>query len=131
MRSHASLIAAVAAAFLLQAVLCPAICIAASADHASSPQEHASAPQQPPCHETGSEPAGGDARGGCDGDCSQLERAVLSDSAGRTDLDLPAVTFAVAEIGLLAPVGAICAGGSEPAPPPPRNLPLVKNSFLL
>jgi len=56
---------------------------------------------------------------------------VLSDSAGRTVLDLPAVTFAVAEIALFAPIGAISAGGSEPAPPPPRNLLLVKNSFLL
>lgn len=131
MRSRASLVAAVAAAFVLQAVLCPALCLATSADPASSPQQHASAPEQPPCHQTSSEPAGGDARGGCDGDCSHLERAVLSDSAGRTVLDLPAVTFAVAEIALFAPIGAISAGGSEPAPPPPRNLLLVKNSFLL
>lgn len=123
--------AAVAAVFVLQAVLCPALCLAASADHASSAQEHASAPEQPPCHQTSSEPAGGEAQKGCDGDCSRFERAVLSDSAGRTVLDLPAVTFAVAEITPLAPVGAIRAGGSEPVPPPPRNLLLVKNSFLL
>ncbi len=131
MRSKASLIAAVAAAFVLQVVLCPALCLGASSDQTSSAQEHASAPEQPPCHQTSSEPAGGDAEKGCDGDCSRFERAVLSDSAGRTIPDLPAVTFAVAEIARFAPVGTIRASASEPVPPPPRNLLLVKNSFLL
>ncbi len=131
MRSRAHLVAAVAAAFVLQAVLCPALCFAGSPGADAHSQEHAGAPEKAPCHETSDTPSSDGPREGCDGDCSRFERAVLTDSGARLALDSPAAAFAAVRLAPLAPIVAISVVGVEPLPPPPRSLLLVKNSLLI
>jgi hypothetical protein len=56
----------------------------------------------------------------------------LASSDIRTVLDAPAAAFAVTYSGLLPPANAVPVSEFELAPaPPPRNLLLVKNSFLI
>jgi len=131
-RSIVNFISAITVVFVLQVGLCPALCFARSAQPASSQLEHASAPEKAPCHETSDAPASGDTPEGCDRDCSRFDSVALASSDVRTVLDAPAVAFVVTLSTLLPLANAVPVGEFELAPaPPPRNLLLVKNSFLI
>lgn len=132
MRSSANLILAITVAFVLQAGLCPVLCFARSVEPASSQLEHASAPENAPCHDTSNAPSRGETREDCDRDCSRFDGVALAPSGTHAGLDAPAAAFAVMSFRLLPPANAIPVGEFESAPtPPPRNLLLVKNSFLI
>jgi hypothetical protein len=131
-RSSANLIAAITAALVLQAGLCPALCFARSAELAPSQLKHASTPEKAPCHDTSNAPPSGETPEDCDGDCSRYDGVALATSGIRAVLDAPAAAFAVTFLSLLPPANAVPVGEFELAPaPPPRNLLLVKNSFLI
>jgi hypothetical protein len=131
-RSSANLILAITVAFVLQAGLCPALCIARSIEPASSQLEDAGAPEKTPCHDTSNAPSRGETREDCDRDCSRFDSVALAPSGTRADLDAPAAAFTVAFLSLLPLAEAVPVGQFELAPaPPPRNLLLVKNSFLI
>lgn len=132
MRSSANLILAISAAFVLQAGLCPALCSARSAEPTSSQLESPSPPEQAPCHGTSEAPSRGDSREDCAGDCSHFDSAALAVPGTCTVVDLPAAAFASRSSTPLPPANAVPAGDFELAPAPrPRNLLLVKNSFLI
>jgi hypothetical protein len=132
LRLSANLIAAITAALVLQAGLCPSLCFARSAGPVASQQENASVPEKAPCHETSNAPTSGEAPEGCEGDCSRFESVALATSDTRVVLDAPAAAFAVMLFSLLSPAQTIPVSEFKLAPaPPPRNLLLVKNSFLI
>jgi hypothetical protein len=131
-RSSANLIAAITAAVVLQVGLCPALCFARSAEPASSHHEDAGAPEKAPCHETSNAPPSGETPEDCDRDCSRFDSAALAISGTRAVLDAPAAAFVVTLFSLLPQANAVPVSEFELAPaPPPRNLLLVKNSFLI
>jgi hypothetical protein len=131
-RSSANLISAITAVFILQAGLCPALCFARSDEPASSQLENASAPEKAPCHDTSNAPSRGDAREDCDGECSRFDSVALAPSGTRTVLDAPAAALTVTFFSLLPPANAVRVSEFElPPAPPPRDLLLVKNSFLI
>ena len=123
--------AAITAALVLQAGLCPSLCFAQSAGPVASQQENASAPEKAPCHETSNAPTSGETPEGCEGDCSRFESLALATSDTRVVLDAPAAAFAVKLFNQLPPATAVPVGEFELVRPPPRNLLLVKNSFLI
>jgi hypothetical protein len=64
--------------------------------------------------------------------CLPVLLVALATSGTRAALDAPAPVFAVTFLSLLPPANAVRVGEFELAPePPPRNLLLVKNSFLI
>jgi hypothetical protein len=131
-RSSANLISAIAAVVVLQAGLCPALCFARSAESAPSQLENASAPEKAPCHDTSNAPSSGETREDCDTDCSLFDSVALASSDIRTALEAPVAGFAVTLFSLTPLANAIPVSGFELAlAPPPRNLLLVKNSFLI
>ena len=131
-RSSANLILAITVAFVLQAGLCPALCFARSAAPVSSQLESAGAPEKSPCHDTGNAPSRGETQEDCDTDCSRFDSLAFAPSGTRTVLDAPAAALAVTIFSLIPPANAAPVGEFELAPaPPPRNLLLVKNSFLI
>jgi hypothetical protein len=124
--------AAITAAVVLQVGLCPALCFARSAEPASSQLEHAGAPEKAPCHETANTPPSGETSEDCDRDCSRFDSVALASSDIRTVLESPAAALVITLFSLLPPANAAPVGEFELAPaPPPRNLLLVKNSFLI
>ena len=131
-RSSANLILAITVAFVLQAGLCPALCFARSAEPISSQLENAGAPDKAPCHDTSNAPSRGETQEDCDRDCSRFDSVAYAPSGTRTVLDAPAAALSVAFFSLIPPANA--APASEfglASAPPPRNLLLVKNSFLI
>jgi hypothetical protein len=131
-RSSVNLIAAITAAVVLQVGLCPALCFARSAEPASSHHGDAGAPEKAPCHDTSNAPSSGETPEDCDRDCSRFDSVALATSGTRAVLDAPAAAFVVTLFSLLPPANAVPVGEFELIPaPPPRNLLLVKNSFLI
>ena len=132
MRSSANLILAITVAFVLQAGLCPALCFGRTAEPVSSQLENASAPEKAPCHDTSKAPSRGETQEDCDTDCSRFDSVALAPSGTRVVLDAPAAALSVAFFILIPPANAapVSEFGLAPAPPP-RNLLLVKNSFLI
>ncbi len=131
-RSSANLILAITVAFVLQAGLCPALCFARGTEPASSQLENASAPVNMPCHDKNNAPSSGETREDCDRDCSRVDSVAFALSGTRTLLDAPAAALAVTFFDLVPPANAAPVGEFELAlAPPPRNLLLVKNSFLI
>jgi hypothetical protein len=127
-----NLIAAITAAVVLQVGLCPALCFARSAEPASSHHGDAGAPEKAPCHDTSNAPSSGETPEDCDRDCSRFDSVALATSGTRAVLDAPAAAFVVTLFSLLPPANAVPVGEFELIPaPPPRNLLLVKNSFLI
>ena len=131
-RSGANLILAITVAFVLQAGLCPALCFARGAEPASVQPENAGAPENMPCHDKSNAPSRGETREDCDRDCSRVDSVVFALSGTRTVLDAPAASLTVTIFSLIPLANAAPVGEFELAPaPPPRNLLLVKNSFLI
>jgi hypothetical protein len=128
---------AIAVVFVLQAGLCPALCFARSAEptfsHMTSSQmEDASAPEEAPCHGASDAPPLDQARECCESGCSHFESVALAASADRVVLDAPAAAFSTALVGLLPRANtALARRYALASEPPPRNLLLVKNSFLI
>ena len=132
MRSGANLILAITVAFVLQAGLCPALCFARGTEPASAQLEDASAPANMPCHDKSNPPSRGETRENCDRECSLVESVAFALPGTRTVPDAPAADLAVAFFSSIPPANAAPVGEFELAPaPPPRNLLLVKNSFLI
>ena len=131
-RSILHFISVIAIVFVLHAGLCPALCFARSAEPISSQLENAGAPDKAPCHDTSNAPSRGETQEDCDRDCSRFDSVAYAPSGTRTVLDAPAAAFSVAFFSLIPPANAAPASefGLAPAPPP-RNLLLVKNSFLI
>ncbi len=130
-RSSANLLLAIGVVFVLQAGLCPVLCAARSAEPASA-QQHASLPEKAPCHGNSETPSSGEPAKDCDQDCSNFDSAALALPGTCTVMDLLAAAFGVAFSTPLPPAHTVLVGGFEPTPlPPPRNLLLVKNSFLI
>jgi hypothetical protein len=131
-RSIVNFGSAIVAVFVLQAGLCPALCFARSAEPTSSHLEDASAPEKAPCHAASDAPPRDQTRECCDTDCSHFDSVALVAFADRVVLDAPAAAFSTALVGLLPRASAALFRRYELAPePPPRNLLLVKNSFLI
>ena len=132
MRSILNFISAIAVVFVLHAGFCPALCLAGNAEPTSSHLEDASAPEEAPCHATGEAPSSDQTRECCDTDCSHFDSVALVAFADRVVLDTPAAAFSSGLLGLLPRVNAALVRRYELASePPPRNLLLVKNSFLI
>jgi len=130
--ASAKLILAISVAVVLEAGLCPALCVARSAETASPQLEYAGMPDKVPCHGTREAPSRGESRDDCDRDCSRFDSVALVAPGTCTVVDSLAAVHAVTFFTPLPPVNAIPAGEFGPAPvPPPRNLLLVKNSFLI
>jgi len=129
---RANLLLAVAAAFGLQAILCPALCAARSAESTALHRENASAPEKAPCHGTNEAPSRDQTSEDCNGKCGRIERVELAPASSRTVLDAPA-TAVEASFFLPAPsFDSAPVANFESAPSlPPRHLLLVKNSFLI
>jgi hypothetical protein len=131
-RSILNFISAIAVVFVLQTGFCPALCLAGSAEPSSSHLKDASAPEEAPCHDTGEAPSSDQTRECCDTDCSHFDSVALVASADRVILDAPAAAFASEPVELLPRANAALVRRCELASePPPRNLLLVKNSFLI
>jgi len=131
-RSIVKLSSAIAVVFVLQAGLCPALCFARSAEPASSQVEGASAPEKAPCHATSDAPPRDQTRECCESDCSHLGSVALAALADRVVLDAPAAAFSTALVALPPRANASFSRRTELASePPPRNLLLAKNSFLI
>jgi hypothetical protein len=123
---------AITVAFVLQAGLCPALCFARSAELVSAQLENAGAPEKAPCHDTSKAPSRGETQEDCDTDCGRFNSAALAPSGTRTVLDAPPAAFAITFFSLISPASAAPVSDFELASaPPPRNLLLVKNSFLI
>ena len=132
MRSSANLILAITVAFVLQAGLCPALCFARSAEPVSAQLENAGAPDKAPCHDKSDAPSRGETQENCDTDCSRFDSVAFAPPGTRTVLDAPAAALAVTFFSLIPPANAAPVSEFELAlAPPPRNLLLVKNSFLI
>lgn len=85
-----------------------------------------------PCHDKNNAPSRGETREDCDRDCSRVDSVAFALSGTRTLLDAPAAALAVTFFDLVPPANAAPVGEFELAlAPPPRNLLLVKNSFLI
>jgi hypothetical protein len=131
-RSILNFIAAIAVVFVLHAGLCPALCLARDAEPTSSHLEDASTPEEAPCHGTSDAPPRDQTRECCGTDCSHFGSVALLASADRVVLDAPAAALSTAPVALLPRANAALFGRTELASePPPRNLLLVKNSFLI
>ena len=132
MRSSANLILAITVAFVLQAGLCPALCFARSAEPVSAQLEDVGAPERAPCHDKSNAPSRGETREDCDRDCSRVDSVAFALSGTGTVLDASAASLAVTFFSLIPPANAapVSEFGLASAPPP-RNLLLVKNSFLI
>ena len=132
MRSILNWISAIAIVFVLHVGLCPALCLAGSAEPTSAHLEDAGAPEEAPCHGTSDAPPPDQARECCESDCSHFESVALAASADRIVLDAPAAAFSTALVGLLPRANtALARRYALASEPPPRNLLLVKNSFLI
>ncbi len=132
-RSIVHFSSAIAVVLVLHAGLCPALCFARSAEPTPSHLEDASAPEEAPCHATSDAPSHGDeTREGCDMDCSRFESVALASFATRVGLDAPTAAFSTTLLELLPRANVTSFKPYELAlEPPPRNLLLVKNSFLI
>ena len=131
-RSIVNFISAIAVVFVLHAGFCPALCLARSAEPTSSHLEDASAPKEAPCHATSEAPSRDQTRECCDTDCSHFDSVALVAFTDRVVLDAPAAAFSSALVALLPRANAVLLKRYELASePPPRNLLLVKNSFLI
>ena len=129
MRSSANLILAIMVVFVLQAGLCPALCFARST---ASQLENANEPEKSPCHDTSEPSSRGETHEDCDMDCSRFDSVALVASGTRAVLDAPAAVLAVTLSSLISTANMAPVSEFELAPvPPPRNILLVKNSFLI
>jgi len=89
-------------------------------------------PEKVPCHGANEAPSQGDSQRDCDRDCSHSDSAALAASGTYTVADSLAAALAVTFFTTLPPANPVLVGAFELAPtPPPRNLLLVKNSFLI
>lgn len=133
MRSSVNFISAIAVVFVLHAGLCPALCFARSTEPTPSHLEGAGALEKAPCHATSNTPSRGDeTREDCDMNCSRFESVALAAFAPRVGLDAPTAAFSTVLLRLLPRTDVTSFKPYELALlPPPRNLLLVKNSFLI
>jgi len=130
-RRGASLILAIAAVFALQASLCSALCSARSVEPAPSQLDDASAPENAHCHHASNAPSRDETRPDGNADCCLFDRPVLAPPSVPTVFDAPETVLVVAFFRL-PPVHPARVDDLELAlAPPPRDLLLVKNSFLI
>jgi len=155
-RLSLNLLSVIAVALVLQVGLCPALCFARGAGSASAHGEDARAPEKAPCHATRNAPSHatsnapshvasnapshvmnnipsrGETPDGCGMDCSRFGSTALASLATRVGPDALSAALPISFFGLLprAHVATLnpCGLASEP---PPRDLLLVKNSFLI
>jgi len=159
-RSSLNRLALLAVALIFQTGFCPALCLARSAAPAAVPLQDAPAPQQASCHMARQVPAdaahrASSAKGvssangassglvaqipsrsatpdSCGMDCSQLRGFAAASAA--TSVDPVASPAAVSNLdsGWLhrSQLASLIPRGS-PSEPPPRDLLLVKSSFLI
>jgi len=153
-KSSLNRLALLAVALIFQTGFCPALCLARSADPAAVPLQEAPAPQQASCHMGRHVPADAAHRASfangvsselvaqlpsrsatpdsCGMDCSQLRGFAAASAA--TSVDPVASPAAVSNLdsGWLhrSQLASLIPRGS-PSEPPPRDLLLVKSSFLI
>jgi len=147
-RSSLHLLALLAVALIFQAGFCPAICLARSADSIAEPLQDAHASRQPSCHmgshapAHAANPASSDwvaqipsreaTPDSCGMDCSRVRGVAAASQATSVDSTAPPAIVSSLDSGWLSrsQLGSTGPRGST-SEPPPRNLLLVKNSFLI
>jgi len=133
MRSRRRFITALAALFILQGTICPAVCFDAPAQQPSDTQvaeNHPTTP--PPCHKSSSTPANGSSEPGDEqAECSHCEAPVLVASA-TFEFESTDVAIAPTRIEFAPQLSYAAVYANAPShDPPPEDLVLLKNSFLL
>lgn len=140
MRRHRRSIIAIAAIFVLQMAICPAVCIAGSSDRSADSQAPAAADSQhapsstlPPCHQ-GQREAPQDVPGNGDPlpTCTSCSAETPLSYSAETVAQSPSLLLIVSIPDVDRTQGVTFATPFEPdrEPPPPR-LYLLKSSFLL
>ena len=133
MRSRRRFIAALAALFILQGSICPAVCFDAPVQDSSDTQVAANhAAKTPPCHKSTDSPTQGSSEPANEqAECSHCEAPVLVASAA-FDVESTEVAITPARIQFSAGSSYTAVLANAPShDPPPRDLVLLKNSFLL
>lgn len=133
MRLRRRFITALAALFILQGTICPAVCFDAPAQQPTDTHVAENQPTTPPpCHKSSSSPVNGSSEPGNEqAECSHCEAPVLVASAN-LEFESTEVAIAIARVHLAPQFSHAAVYANAPShDPPPEDLVLLKNSFLL